>query len=302
MANRTLKILGLIGLIASGGLALFLVLTQSSDLFHWYGDESGNPTGQTVVIPSYPFKSNKIHLVIGDYFQYVDQEHEIGTFNLTRQGTGEQYSVSYELESGTFVGFEYEGAILELPAGTYVISAENHHYDTTPCNHVVWQIMQAGHLRFSGYISGDIPDDPEGWMFTLLGLGTFLLSLFSVLSVVMGYKKGESNWGSKSKKTFTPNYPVKSFVELSPHYHPPGSATTPSSPLNATPLASPKPPQSEPSISTAELNLIAQAALKKASSQQIPPPNGVVSTKPCPSCGKMLPANSKFCSFCGQQF
>ncbi len=132
MEHHTLKILGVLGLIASGGLAIFLVLTQSTRLFNWVGDNNGNPTGQTIVIPSNLFKTNKITVVVSEYFQYSNQDHETGTFNLTRLGTGETYTFSYDVEPGVFVGYEDDGSILELPAGTYNITADNHHHDIGP--------------------------------------------------------------------------------------------------------------------------------------------------------------------------
>ncbi len=290
MEERTLKTLGVLGLIVSGGLALFLVLTQSTRIYSWDGDNNGNPTGQTIVISSSLFKTNKFHLIVSKIFIYSNQDHETGTFNLTRVGTGENFSVSYDIEPGVFQQYEFDGGILELPAGTYTITADNHHHNLTPCNDVDWQIIQAGFLRFSDNITGGIPESTEGWMYVLIGLGAFLLGLASVVGIIKGVKGGGTYSAGKDKPITLAGHQIKSFVESSPNYRPQSSAPSPSASYPA-PVPVPKPRSGEASISSTELDLIAQAALKKAGP-----------TKTCPSCGKVLPVNAKFCNGCGQQY
>ncbi len=302
MEKRAYLIIGVFGLIAAGGLALFLVFTQSNYLLQWYGDQSGNPTGQTLVITGSPLKPNKFAVMVGDYFEYSNQEHEIGTFNLTRQGTGEKYTVSYELSAGTFVGFQYDGETLDLPPGTYLISADNHHYGGATCNHVVWQIVHAGYLRATGSISGEIPDSAEGWLFGLLGFGAFFLGMGGLIGILKGRSGGASYGGVKNYGTGVSNYHPKPPAQQWQPSFPSASSAISSTHWNAAAAPQPKPAQSGSPISSTELDLIAQAALKQALSQQFPPPGGAPDTKTCPSCGKLLPPSAKFCNSCGQKF
>ncbi|HMF33449.1 MAG TPA: hypothetical protein VKK79_18635 [Candidatus Lokiarchaeia archaeon] len=182
--------LGVIGLILTGFLGIFIASTMSETVWDWDGYNKGNPTGQTITVASEVFKPDNFAICVGKAYVYDTEDHDFGTVNFTEMDTGKNYSITYDISPGTLQGYVWDGGILALPPGVYTITALNTNSKSGKDDNVEWKVIHAGYFRYTGSVTGDIPDNVEGWALFIFVVGILVQGMGSIYALIKGRQDG----------------------------------------------------------------------------------------------------------------
>ncbi len=284
--NSKRVIVGIIFIIAGIVPVLFVGLTQSNviwgqdDMDGW--DFQSGP--KTVQLTKGALQTQSYIVAVGCWFAEYGQGRHVGPINFTSSHGG-KYSLSYDLWSeSSYAEWVFATDVWNLPDDTYTVNvADTVVWGSDSPRNLDYFLVNAGPLHDLSNPDPSGQDSNEAGALYGTGLLAFALAAIGITLIVKGAKDSDSGAGYGQR------------------YQRPTAYIAPASPRVVRPLASPASPIGEPSISSAELNLISQAALKKAVSQPPTSSGEMGDTRPCPSCGNPLRTTAKFCNVCGHK-